>query len=104
MNEPTKTIQELAAEPDIDRPVGRYGWEPADVPKGGRILFPPRRWYRSPSGIDFWIAESGRRVTGKPGYWVGSALLRDGRVQAIEWGPFCRPLTLWERFLAWVRS
>ena len=91
---PLATGGSVAVE-DKDLTIGSFEWK--ERPKGAVLVYQLGRWYRSGNGVEFTLAEVPQMVAGKPGYWVGSVLLRDGRVAALSWGPKTRPLSWWER-------
>jgi hypothetical protein len=99
---PTSDTEAAMREQGIERPEGEWGWRAGELPKGAPLVYELGRWYRSGRGVEFMLAVPARRVTGRPGYWVGSVLFRDGHVDALKWGPATRPLPWWVRLLRWL--
>jgi hypothetical protein len=93
-------IQTKSEPPAPELPTGKWGWRASELPEGAILVYQPGTWYRSGRGLEFCFAEPPRMVTGRPGYWVGKVLMRDGRVTALIWGPKTRELSWWERFTA----
>lgn len=93
-------IHEMSEAPPAELPYGLWGWKAEELPPGAILVYRAGTWYRSGRGVEFCFAEPPRMVTGRPGYWVGKVLMRDGRVCTLIWGTQTRELTWWERFSA----
>jgi hypothetical protein len=99
---PESDAEALMRHESAERVEGTFGWRPEEIPEGAILVYDVGRWYRSGRGVEFFLATTPRRVTGRPGYWVGSVLFRDGHVDALMWGPATRPLSWWERLQRWA--